>query len=591
MRLLRLVHFLLLAALLAPGSVWAEDYALELNGVQVSSENCGDLAAAIEGVEGTVSYDPNSTTLTLRDARVSAAVSGIRAQIEGLTIRLEGENTVEGAGLGISLLAETTITGPGRLSVEHTGGSSAIFATGQLTIEGCTLVARSNEWGITGRDKGKRVDNKPLIIRNANVRATGRKEGSIFAFGRIVLDGCFIAAPSGARLGEGEHDVVNADGEVLKEEVVIRRLEDYDLWLNGVRVSSTTSGDLAAAIEGVEGTVSYDADSATLTLRGATIEASRGAGIRSGIEGLTIRLEGENAVGGDEVGMHFSAPTTIAGPGSIDVKSGGPHAIRVVRTSLTVDGCSLAARAEKRGISGDAGDVEQLTVRNATVRAAGLSEGSIAGFRAIGFVGCGVVAPVGAGFDEGRRAVVDADGEVLRGEVVIAPPAVRRLRLSPARLELGVGEEVELEVSYEPEVDASRLRWDVPEGYGQIVAIVPGSPARIRGLEAGETRVRVRVENWDGVAEAVCDVRVRAEPGDDTPVVGQSVAGLSLSPNPVSGVLRIGGLSSRARATVHNALGLKVLEGYTEGALDVSGLAEGVYLLRVEGQTLRFTKP
>lgn len=84
----------------------------------------------------------------------------------------------------------------------------------------------------------------------------------------------------------------------------------YNLWVSGVEVTSANSGSIIGT--GIDGTVSYDADSNTLTLNGATITGAYGFGTRDGVTGtldsaciyyggfsdLTINVVGNNTITG-----------------------------------------------------------------------------------------------------------------------------------------------------------------------------------------------------------------------------------------------------------------------------------------------------
>ena len=56
---------LFIAMMALPTTAQAQTkYDLKICGTQVTSDNCGDLSV-IDGVEGTVSYDPDNETLTV----------------------------------------------------------------------------------------------------------------------------------------------------------------------------------------------------------------------------------------------------------------------------------------------------------------------------------------------------------------------------------------------------------------------------------------------------------------------------------------------------------------------------------------------
>lgn len=66
---------------------------------------------------------------------------------------------------------------------------------------------------------------------------------------------------------------------------------------------------------------------------------------------------------------------------------------------------------------------------------------------------------------------------------------------------------------------------------------------------------------------------------------------ISLHPNPAGDVLNLEGLAGLTQVEVFDLRGMKLMQTETEGQLDISSLARGTYLIRVDGaKTLRFVK-
>lgn len=82
------------------------------------------------------------------------------------------------------------------------------------------------------------------------------------------------------------------------------------------------------------------------------------------------------------------------------------------------------------------------------------------------------------------------------------------------------------------------------------------------------------------------------EPHKPSAITISGSSNYSVSPNPTRDILRIANLQHRVKATVYSANGMRALAEEVEpgGTLDVSRLAAGVYLLRIDGQALRFVK-
>ena len=95
---------------------------LKVNGIEVTSANKDDILGDADGLGATVSYDPDTNTLTLNNATltVSEDFAAIHALIPDLTIVLKGENQINGSGStenGIYSNGDLTITGSGRLQI------------------------------------------------------------------------------------------------------------------------------------------------------------------------------------------------------------------------------------------------------------------------------------------------------------------------------------------------------------------------------------------------------------------------------------------------------------------------------------------
>ena len=209
---------LFIAMMALPTTAQAQtEYDLKICGTQVTSDNCGDLSV-IDGVEGTVKYDPDSKTLTLQNAKLNAEgyVYRIESNIDGLTIKVSGTNELNAEGTAIYLNTPATITGGGTLNAKSEG-YAAVYAEGtNLTFKDCIVNAKG-KWGIAGDDGSKET----LRISNATVTAEGRA-GSICDFKEITLEDCAITQPAGAEFDESKKAVV-LNGEKVTSEIVITR--------------------------------------------------------------------------------------------------------------------------------------------------------------------------------------------------------------------------------------------------------------------------------------------------------------------------------------------------------------------------------
>ncbi|MGP1465577.1 MAG: DUF2436 domain-containing protein [Prevotella koreensis] len=389
-------------------------YDLQICGKYVTFANCNDLSSVIDGVSGTVKYNPDNKVLTLEDATISSSDAvAIISYIDDLTIKVIGENNLTTEEwVTVRAGDPLSIIGTGVLNVKSNDFNAIILDKAELTIENCTVNVEGKEYGIKGRPSAK--DNK-LTIKNATVTAVGTTDGSICNIDELDLEGCGIIRPKGATFDKSEHAVV-LDGEIVKSKVLIG--VKYDLDICGEYVTFENYNDLSSAIDDVSGTVKYDPDNKVLTLQDATISTSDFA-IVSNIDGLTIKVIGENILSSQNATTILGYyPLSIIGPGELNLKSNNGSAIYAEDTDLTIENCTVNAEGKTSGIKGYSGNNEKFTIKNAKVTAIGTEEGSICDFYKLNLIGCLITEPAGAWFDESKQAVV-LNGEIVKSKVVI----------------------------------------------------------------------------------------------------------------------------------------------------------------------------
>ncbi len=395
-------------------------YGLKIAGIDVTNKNCNDLSV-ISGVSGTVKYDPATKTLTLDSAKILGLQSYCieNNNISGLVINATGENYVGSRFISIAIYQPTTITGGGTINTGESANTGIKIQKASLLIDSCTVNAQGKQCGISGADGASGTET--LIIRNAKVTAKSEGHGSIYNLGALTLDSCIITTPEGAAFDESLYAVAQ-NGEIVKSEVVIEKIEeptvDYGLSLAGVYVTNKNCNDLSV-IEGVSGTAKYDPETKTLYLENATI-TNEGNGIDNDtIDGLTINVTGENHITTAYTAINLNYnPTIIKGNGVLYAESNESPGI-YFRESLEIDSCTVNAKGTY-GITGDLGEFETLTIRNATVKAAG-PEGSVCDIASIAFDGCFIKQPAGAAFDETLHSIA------LNGQTVTDTVAIEKV--------------------------------------------------------------------------------------------------------------------------------------------------------------------
>ena len=389
----------------------ATDYGLKVAGVDVTSDNCADLSV-IDGVKGTVSYDPASKTLTLQDATIDKAdeftIENI--SVDGLKVNIVGTNNLSTTKFSsISVEKTTTFQGTGTLKVKgNSYGISAARNNLDIIIRDCKMYIEG-EWGIDGF-----FVNTNLTIINANIEINSLKE-AITRMDNLSLQRCAITEPAGAIFDASQRCLVVGGAYVSK---LVIAPEKPVFKVAGVEVTDANSGNLTT-IAGVEGKASYDPETQTLTLDNATITTNAVAGIANeGATGLQVKLVGNNTItSASAAGMVIGRQTRIVGDGKLKVTSTGTSAILMQGAPLSIEDCSVVAEG-KYGIYADKGDVKEvLTVRTASVEAQGAS-GSIAGLSNLLLVRCIINQPQGAAYDKALKGVAK-DGGLVTDRVVI----------------------------------------------------------------------------------------------------------------------------------------------------------------------------
>lgn len=158
--------------------------------------------------------------------------------------------------------------------------------------------------------------------------------------------------------------------------VTVISVTNYDLWVGGVRVNSDNAADVLG-----DGKVSYDADSKTLTLNGATIECDTKEPIYSE-DDLTIKLVGTNAVTTTSQGnaiLIVAGKLAIEGTGTLNATSNN-YCIQAHGGDIVISGATVTAEGtgtNARGIyaAWNAGTGGNVTITGATVNSTGKTYG------------------------------------------------------------------------------------------------------------------------------------------------------------------------------------------------------------------------
>lgn len=387
-------------------------YGIKIAGVDVTALNYEDLSV-IDGVDGKMSYNSETKTLTMEDVTINITGENVgiwNKEVKGLKINLVGNNTITSSEACISILEPSTISGSGTLRLKSSN-NCGIYLPSSLAVEGIKLYAEG-KWGIAGQVFQK--SGNVLTICNAYVEVTG-SNGSVGDLENLILDGCSITQPSGAEFDAKYHSVL-LNGELVTEKVVIEP-DSYGFNIAGVNVTKKNCKDLSV-IDGVDGKISYNPETKTLTMEDVTINVADNSGIwNSSVKGLKIVLVGNNIITSSSSCIKIDKTSTISGSGTLILKSSENCGIYMKLTSLTVEGVKLYTEG-KYGVAGfDGISGETLTLRNAYVEATG-SLGSVCDLQNLVLDGCSITQPTGAAFDANVHGVA-LNGEVVTDKVVI----------------------------------------------------------------------------------------------------------------------------------------------------------------------------
>lgn len=406
-------------------------YGLFINGEKVTNANCDDLSV-VEDVSGAVVFDPNTFTLTFKNAVIYTEKTGFAIRYDGyspnLTINLLGENNIitYGSPLGVTY-DQTTFTGGGTLKIL----TASAMQGNNLIFDDCTVSIKSYDYSAI---RGVDTDRASLTIRNADITAelmdTTETYGSYGTYATIAreksitLEGCEIAQPTGAAFNESLNAIA-LDGKRVKSKIIIKNTtQKYGFKVAGIDVNSLNCNDLTV-IPNVSGSVKYNPETKTLSLENATIEASgdvKGIDCES-TDDLIINVTGDNTIKAKHSAMMLNkAPTVIKGYGTLNAEAERGVGL-YFNNSLEIDDCT-ANFSGNWGLMGREGKCEKLTVNNATVTMTGV-ESSHSDLYSLSLINSVISTPEGAAFSDALHAIA-LNGKAVTSSIVISPDTTKR---------------------------------------------------------------------------------------------------------------------------------------------------------------------
>ena len=472
-------------------------YGFLINEVEVTEKNYNNLNE-IEGVSGTVSYNPDTKTLTLDNATIyyPKEKSQIKYdnnqwayclrnnRVENFKIDLKGDNKItsyeQHKGAGIVLAKPTTISGEGNLYIKQS--RCGILFKDELLIKDCTLdiVVHDYTYGIVGGERINQYSDsnlykkQNLAINNANVTVKLENNPDWACAERIYsleLENCYIDTPAGAVLDDSLHCIAANGTTTGADYVVIKRIENYGLTIAGVKVTNQNCKDLtvipAVTKNNENSTASYDPDTKTLTLNDVEIRSNSEtiALVNDTVDNLKINVpEGTTS----DVVVNYDASfkrtnaielnrsTTITGGGTL--KAFGGTDIVLGAVTLTVDTNTTVKASVKT--KDDRFSARLAVKKKGKLTAAG-NPAAISNIKGLDLDGVVITYPAGAYYDESLKGVT-LDGKTLEKQVVIGykefPLSIAGVKVTSENCkDLSVIPCVSGGVEYVPETNTLRL--------------------------------------------------------------------------------------------------------------------------------------
>lgn len=144
-----------------------------------------------------------------------------------------------------------------------------------------------------------------------------------------------------------------------------------------VLVGSQWLGSATRSVPCGEGTAAYDPDAKTLTLTDATINSDNNAAICNTVEGLTIKLVGENSINSDNqpgiLNVRGCGLLTLTGDGSLNITANAGHAIYANTSSLLVKDTTVKVSSDILAVYADLG----IEISNSTIESASTDSNAI----------------------------------------------------------------------------------------------------------------------------------------------------------------------------------------------------------------------
>ena len=336
-----------------------------IGGTWVTPANAKDVLG-----DGTVSYNADSKTLTLHNARITDNTIGTMGLgafgIDGLNIKVEGYNTVTSPGaLGLVATRNFSITGTGTLQINApTNDAVNLWSKDgddiNCTIDGPSVVLISANNGSFSGSSGYK---STVTVKGTSTQVYMQPEQTEYGNAALDLIDDFqvgsdlcITEPYGAYYDAKLKNFTLDGTTIYYGGVVVGPAVDCGFYVAETRVKSSNANDILG-----DGAFRYDAATKTLYVRNASLsnQDSLGSGISNReVEGMTIVFEGTNTFTTRMACIGCQKSTTIIGSGTLNATSTNAYGLLLTGsgTVCTVGGPTLNIRANTNGICGYIGE-------------------------------------------------------------------------------------------------------------------------------------------------------------------------------------------------------------------------------------------
>lgn len=292
-KLLSILTLLLLGGLFS-SELWAYD--LYVAGIMVTPSNASGVTG--DGISGTVTYDNNTKTLTLTNARITPENSnGITSNIDGLKIVVHGNSSITTNKDGIVSTKNITIKSDNfsvlNITAKNTNYAGIWVKEGsRLTIEDMWMNVIASI-GILGNGESTlQLTRCYVYVDSSNILYS-----CVNGFSKIGYQGVRYDY-NGVTFNEENKRLEDSSGNIVKTHAMMPRIAvGTYIWdvRNDATITSDTPGSCLSA-----GTITFDASTRTLTMNGVQMNSKsfKAIGYMAPYDGggLNIKVVGQNTI-------------------------------------------------------------------------------------------------------------------------------------------------------------------------------------------------------------------------------------------------------------------------------------------------------